>query len=303
MVWNDFTFTEDDVEECDYLVILDYPKKDFEIKVSPDNIIHLCLEPPNEVSKYRQYANKQASLICAQIPTGKNTILSHGALPWHIDQDFDFLNTLQPGSLKKKNQVVWITSDQRSSKGHHSRMKFLDTIRELPNISLYGRGINPINDKWEVLSNSKYGIAYENFNNQYYWTEKISDCFLSYTLPLYFGCTEISNYFPENSYIQIDPKDKHIDLFFKELLESNKWEKSIEAIREARERVLFKYQLFPFLYDQISSMQAAKGVNGKEPKLHQFKGGDSYFDNYPIKVKLEKEFEKFKRNLRVKLKV
>ena len=303
LVWKDFTFTEDEVDECDYLVILDYPKSDFEVKVSPDNIIHLCLEPPNEISKYRQYANKQVNIIYSQIATCKNTILSHGALPWHIDQNFDFLSSLEYNALKKTNQIIWITSNQKTSKGHLSRMKFLETIKELPEISLYGRGINPIDDKWEVLSSSKYAIAYENFNNPYYWTEKISDCFLSYTLPLYFGCTDISRYFPQNSYIQFDPKDKHIDLFFKELLKSEKWQNCLEALTEARELVLSKYQLFPFLYDQISAMQAAKGVNGKKPKLHKFKGGDAYFDNYPLKVKVEKELQKFKRKIDMKLKV
>jgi hypothetical protein len=117
-------------------------------------------------------------------------------------------------------------------------MDFLDKIKAEPFVALYGRGINPIQDKWDVLSESKYAIAYENFQSDHCWTEKIADCFLSYTMPLYFGCDKIGSFFPENSFIQIDPKDKHINLFLKEIVTSNKWEDNLDAISKARELIL-----------------------------------------------------------------
>ena len=148
--------------------------------------------------------------------------------------------------LRKENTIVWVTSNQRASKGHNTRMDFLDAIQQLPFVNLYGRGIQPIDDKWDVLCGSKYAIAYENFQSDYYWTEKIMDCYLSYTMPLYFGCNAIDHFFSKDSYIQIDPKDKHIPLFLKEIVASNKWEENLEAITQAREFVLHEYQLFPF---------------------------------------------------------
>ncbi len=39
--WGEFVFTEETIDECDYLVILDYPKDDFSIKVNRNNIIHI----------------------------------------------------------------------------------------------------------------------------------------------------------------------------------------------------------------------------------------------------------------------
>lgn len=298
MKWGEFTFTEENVKECDYLVILDYPKEDFSIKVNKNNIIHLCLEPPNEISKYRQYANKKAKVIFNQLDINKNNILSYGALPWHINKDFDFLSNLKVESLTKENKIVWVTSNQRSSKGHNIRMDFLDKIKELPFVDLYGRGINPIDDKWNVLSSSKYAIAYENFQNDYYWTEKIADCFLSYTMPLYFGCNSVGNYFPKDSFIQIDPKDKHIDLFLKEIVASTRWEENLDAITKARELILNEYQLFPFLYNQINELELKKlEKDSLQKEVFSFKGSDEYFDNYPFSVKLHKEFNKIIRRL------
>jgi hypothetical protein len=302
MQWEDFTFTEEDVDECDYLVILDYPKDDFSIKVNPNNVLNICLEPPNEVSKYRQYANKKTAIIYNQLDIKKNNVLSHGALPWHIDKDYDFLLNLKVEDIVKENKIVWITSNQRNSKGHQIRMNFLDGIKSLPFVDLYGRGINPIKDKWEVLHQSKYAIAYENFQNDYYWTEKIIDCFLSYTMPIYFGCNLIENYFPKNSFIQMDPNDKHIHLFLKEIVTSNKWGENMEAIVKARNLVLNEYQLFPFLRNQIKAMESVNGASILQSKeALSFKGGNAYFDNFPFSIALKKEFYKIKREIGNKL--
>jgi hypothetical protein len=294
--WKDYLFTEENVEECDYLVILDYPKHDFEIKVNKENIIHLALEPPNEVSKYRQYSNKAVKYIYNQCHTNNSNILSHGALPWHIDKDYDFLKRLNYSDISKEDKIVWITSNQRTSKGHNARMNYLEKIKDLPFVDLYGRGIRPIESKWEALKSAKYAIAYENSQNDFYWTEKIADCFLSYTMPIYFGCNAIDNYFPKDSFIQLDPTDKHSGLFLKEIVQSNKWEENLDLINISRQLILDEYQLFPFIYNQIKSLEV---INGEYKKVKKdwinFKGQNDFFDNYPLKVIFEKNFEKAKR--------
>lgn len=296
--WKDITFTEEEVTECDYLVILDYPKKDIAINVNRNNILHLCLEPANEVSKYRQFANRQVAVNFNQTNIKTNNVLSHGALPWHIDKDYDFLINFDRKELVKNDTIVWVTSNQRNSKGHVSRMNFLDIIKNLEFVKLYGRGIQPIDNKWDVLSTSKYAIAYENFQNDYNWTEKIVDCYLSYTMPLYFGCSKINNFFPKESYIQLDPLDKHIELFLKEVVTSKKWENSLEAIEEARNLVLNEYQLFPFLYNQIKAIETSKGkFRSLERELINIKGGSAYYDNAPLNVKMEKTVYKLMRKL------
>ncbi|WP_264522009.1 glycosyltransferase family 10 domain-containing protein [Flavobacterium sp. N1994] len=300
MQWGGFTFTDEDVEECDYLVILDYPKTDFSVKVNRNNIIHICLEPPNEISKYRQYANKNVSLIYNQLDIKRNNVLSHGALPWHVNKSYDFLSNVKVADLSKENKIVWVTSNQRSSKGHNVRMDFLDAIKTLPFVELYGRGIKPIDDKWDVISTSKYAIAYENFQNDYYWTEKIMDCYLSFAMPLYYGCNSIEKFFPKDSFIQIDPKDKHSDLLLKEIVASNQWEENLDAIVKARDLILNEYQLFPFLHHEIKALEAKKEVNvATRKEVFHFKGGNDYFDNYPISVDIEKWMMKIKKKIKL----
>lgn len=67
-------------------------------------------------------------------------------------------------------------------------------------ISKYG-GVPNINNN-PVLGESKYPlfdcmfhICIENVSKKYYFTEKLIDCFLTKTVPIYWGCTNIGNYF------------------------------------------------------------------------------------------------------------
>jgi hypothetical protein len=292
-IWNDYFFTEEEIDECDYLVILDYPGKAIRTKVSLDNIYHISLEPPNEMSLYRQYANKGVKNIINQKYTGINSRQSHGAIPWHMNKSYDFLKSLNYFDLKKENKIGWITSNQTGTRGHNQRMSFLETIKDIDGVEIYGRGIKEIKDKWEILSRFKYGIAYENFNSKYYWSEKIVDCFLAFSMPIYVGTDNISDYFPEESYIKINPKDINSKSFVKDLLASNIWEKHIDAIIYARELVLTKYQLFPFLVNLFDTSSSNDNTTVSSDKVAVFfEGGDAYFDNYPKIVYFEKKFFK-----------
>ena len=298
MKWGNFHFTEEKVEKCDYLVILEYPKAEVNTSIPSGNFIHICQEPPNEVSIYRQFGNKQSNLILNQHKEGGKFVLSHGALPWHVNKSYDELNSTGPRDFAKKDEIAWITGYQQTSKGHVARSRFLDSLRDIPYVNLYGRGINPIDDKWDALFPVKYGIAYENFSSPFYWTEKIADCFLSYTIPFYSGCTNIQEFFPKGSFILFDPNDKHIELMFKDVIQSNYYEKHFDALLEARELILNQYQLFPFLHGIITEIEKSK--SGREPSgttQINVPGGDQYFDNYPFIV----SWKKFLRRLSKKL--
>jgi hypothetical protein len=68
-------------------------------------------------------------------------------------------------------------------------------------------------------------------------------------MPIYYGCTSIDNFFPIHTFNAID--DKHAALFFlKEIVNSINGENLRSDI--ARKLILDGYQLFPFLYNQIS---------------------------------------------------
>jgi hypothetical protein len=46
-----------------------------------------------------------------------------------------------------------------------------------------------------------FGVAIENTQHNGYFTEKILDCFLQKTIPIYWGCSDINEMFNENGII------------------------------------------------------------------------------------------------------
>ena len=57
-----------------------------------------------------------------------------------------------------------------------------------------GFGFNPITNKKNAIDPYLYSIAIENSSYRHYWTEKISDVFLGYSAPIYYGCKNLDEY-------------------------------------------------------------------------------------------------------------
>ncbi|MGJ8638547.1 MAG: glycosyltransferase family 10 domain-containing protein [Opitutaceae bacterium] len=109
-----------------------------------------------------------------------------------------------------------------------------------------------IEDRFDGLESFKYSIAIENSFHPHYWTEKNADCFLLWTMPIYCEPPNITDDFPEESMIIIDPYDpqKGIETI-KQAIQDNRWKKNLDAIHEARNRALNKYQIFPWICEKI----------------------------------------------------
>jgi hypothetical protein len=54
-----------------------------------------------------------------------------------------------------------------------------------------------LKNKKDGLLDYKYSIAIENCTEEGYFTEKLTDCILTDTIPIYFGCPNIKEYFPD----------------------------------------------------------------------------------------------------------
>ena len=132
---------------------------------------------------------------------------------------------------------------------HARRLDFTLKLKQaMPALDTFGYGMGALNDKADALDPYKYHLAIENHSAPHHWTEKLSDAFLGYCLPLYYGCTNLDDYFPPESYIWIDIRDRD-GAFAKiaSILASDEYERRLPAIIEARRRVLHDYATFPQL--------------------------------------------------------
>lgn len=65
----------------------------------------------------------------------------------------------------------------------------------------------------------------------------------------------IEDYFPKESFIPININDPDAANYLKEIIKNNLWFKNREAIAYARELVLNRYQLFPYMTQQIHNYE------------------------------------------------
>tara|TARA_R110000737_G_scaffold299033_1_gene305864 strand:+ start:711 stop:1523 length:813 start_codon:yes stop_codon:yes gene_type:complete len=117
----------------------------------------------------------------------------------------------------KEFKIAHLCGKLLKTYGHSLRHEILARENELTNptkfYDVYGDRYN-IEEarigKEEIFSNIQYGVAIENVSHRGYFTEKILDCFLLKTIPIYWGCTNISDYFNKDGIIEFGNVDDFI---------------------------------------------------------------------------------------------
>ncbi|MEA5086229.1 MAG: glycosyltransferase family 10 [Methanocorpusculum sp.] len=251
-------FVDDDIFECDYWVVFNGVSQK-EQAFCPCNHIILVTGEPASVRRYDQkYLNQFSIVLTAQEGLHhEGAIHHHQALPWLLNKSYDEL--VVPPVLEKTKTLSLICSNKKFTKGHEERFKFALDLKGYfgARLDLYGRGIRDFDDKWDVIAPYKYSIAIENSSSKYYVTEKLWDNYLSLTYPFYYGCTNVGEYYPADSFSLIDIHDFEgtIDIIERVLREPNYYEEHLSAILEARTRYLSQYHILPQLVCLIKKME------------------------------------------------
>ncbi len=89
-----------------------------------------------------------------------------------------------------------IASAHRHLPGHRLRHQIVAGTNG--KVDLWGRGYREMADKIDGLKEYRYTFCIENFRKDYWFTEKLIDCFVTGTLPIYWGCPSIGDVFNIN---------------------------------------------------------------------------------------------------------
>jgi len=252
--WSGVRFTLEPVEECDVLLVLNEVRDELLVRCPPQNVWALMQEPfvPG-VFDWMVEGHRGFARVFTHHPPRRSGryVAAPPLVPWHVDRDFDALDGMAPPP--KSADLSWITSAARDFPGHRRRMAFLEFLcdrADLP-FDLFGRGIRPISDKWNGLAPYRYSLAVENCCCPDYWTEKLADCLLSFTLPFYYGCPNLECYLPAEAFVRIDIGDPQGAVrTIREAIARDEYTRRLPAICEARRRLLQQYQFFPFIAGQ-----------------------------------------------------
>ena len=128
--------------------------------------------------------------------------------------------------IHKKNKIISIISSNKTFlTGHKLRH---EVISKIPKLDVYGRGYKEIPTKLDGLKDYKFSIAIENDKVDYYFTEKIIDCFITGTIPIYWGCPSIGNFFDINGILTFNTIDELNDIINNL---DNEYEKRFESVK------------------------------------------------------------------------
>ncbi len=278
--WGDVEFTEDKVRTCDYLIVLQRPPYTIKVNCPKGNAWLITQEPPIDYFRFYTKAFKYFDRVFTYYEkTGHPRVQAlHPVLPWHVLMSYDELASIQKANLgSKKDELVWITSNKNNLPGQKARMNFKDYLLAKGfDFKLYGAGFRPIVNKFDGLFPCKYALAIENYSVEHYWTEKLADSFLSWSLPFYWGASNLEDYFPSRSFIRIDVhKPEEALKIIQQSIENKEWEKRIDAIEESRNLILNKYQFFPY----VAEMVQADAVSGKPIEMRRYVIPENPFPN------------------------
>jgi len=281
--WKNCEFIFDkDAREYDWLVVYeDLPKKNQErfpvnneiLACAKENTIFLTMEPSTIKSYGKQYTNQYEYIITSQeewaLPH-RNRIELPPNLPWFYGLgskhliSYDTIKAVTEPS-KSQNLSTVCSAKQQKNTLHYSRYQFTQELKKLiPELEIYGRGVRDMDDKSESLDDYRYHITIENFIGKNHCTEKLSDAFLGYCLPLYYGCPNASDYFPAESFIPINIHDiESTRAIIIAAIENNEYEKRLPYIAEARRRVLDEYNIFAVICNEINKRETVIKNNDK----------------------------------------
>ena len=101
-------------------------------------------------------------------------------------------------------------------------------------------GNNPIlkdDNKFNMLKESQFHIAIENCRVKYYFSEKLCDAILTKNIPIYYGCTNIHEYFDTTGWIILETMDYNEILQKISIIDENYYNKYIDVINKNFEKV------------------------------------------------------------------
>jgi hypothetical protein len=111
------------------------------------------------------------------------------------------------GIWDKSKNVSIIASSKTWAPGHRFRQEVIAQYGNQFDF-ICGHGRNFVPDKIDALRDYRYSVAIENSSVNRYFTDKITDCFLAGTVPIFWGCPKIGEIFDPAGIIQFETLDE-----------------------------------------------------------------------------------------------
>lgn len=150
--------------------------------------------------------------LSSLVPRGVKFIMSYPCVPWFYGVQFCVNSGLLHRPLEtrlelqamsnllypqKRKLLSMIVSSKSHTPGHAWRQQLASAAKSYFGslIDVYGFGHLPIPDKRDAIDPYVYSIVIENEDADFYVTEKVVDCLIGWTIPIYSGTRRLDDLF------------------------------------------------------------------------------------------------------------
>ena len=150
--------------------------------------------------------------------------------------------------LHSKNKMVSIiASNKTQTVGHRLRHDAINNLKD--SMDVYGRGWSEIPYKLDGLKDYRFSVVIENCKRDYWFTEKLIDCLATGTVPIYWGCPSIGDFFDTKGFIMFNTVDELKNIL--DNLTEDKYNEMFEAVTKNLETA--KKYLLPddYIYQKL----------------------------------------------------
>ena len=201
----------DKSRQYDWLIIFNDLREEEKLMCPPSRTLLVLTEPESLIVYPDNFLSQFGVIISPQETRFSRhpcVIRESWLWDWHhytggLPIDYSTMRATPPP--EKKRDLSLVCSDKTISPFHQQRLAFIDLLKKrIPEADSWGRGFNPIEKKADAIGPYRCHIVIENYQNENYWSEKVTDAWLGYSLPFYYGATDLGKHFPPESFIPID---------------------------------------------------------------------------------------------------
>lgn len=265
--------------DCELLVVYDDIGTEFTTALPRERLMCVLSEPQG-IKAYRSAFVAQFGTSFGPIDPKRTDVTwqqSQPGLAWFYGLGFVdgkwrsnlSVNTLKAMPPPPKTQTVSaVISNKTRLPMHRQRIAFVMALKERlgDTFHIYGNGFQPIPDKADAIAPHAYHLVLENNDIEHFWTEKTADAYLGWSLPIFSGCRNLGEYFPEQSFIRNDISDisQAVGRVI-EILDRAPYEELLPAIAQARERLIESHELSACLRRAWAAIPAGTPKTGTSP--------------------------------------
>jgi hypothetical protein len=258
-----FYINNSNISEVDFWFVIDdlqFQKES--VMVDPDHIFFLTAEQVHNIGYYNssnksKFLDQFSKIVSCYDIFRENAEYDIPFLGWMINanhgpsimaetnRDVNWLKNLT--NLEKTRTISVFCSAKTLTPEHQARYKFVEILKKHfgDTLDWYGNGVQSIPEKWDGIAPYKYHIALENQSRHNIISEKIYDSYLGLAYPIYWGAPNLADYFPKESFSQIEILDWRNSIkTIERLLLKDDWNQKLPALIESKNKVLMDYNPF-----------------------------------------------------------